>query len=81
MTEKQEDIHQSVYFLPIYRAFPHLEGVNAQIMGNDVLSRRNKRYTRKDSYKLCLLSLSLILSLLALSFKEGNGWLLAAEKE
>lgn len=74
MTEKKEDIYQSVYLIPVYRAFLYPEGVNAQIMGNNVLSRRNKKYPRRDSYKLCLLALNLIVSLWhCLSKEEMDG--------
>lgn len=45
-----------------------------QKTGNNVLSRRNKKYTGKDSFELCLLALSLIDSLWhCLSKEEMDG--------
>lgn len=49
-------------------------------MGKDVLSRRSKKYKRKESYELCPVALNLIVSPWALSFKGGNGWPLVRER-
>lgn len=57
-------------FLSYIQSFSVSRGVNAQITGKDVLSRRNMKYRRKDCYKLHPLALNLIVSLLALPFKE-----------